>query len=188
MCFLHTGNTTASVWSLVSVKRGLQFSLLSPFYDSQPSSVETSATAVIGGWIWDYLYIPFAMTKTPNKFRNSSNQLRVGRRTIRTSPYIKSPSELEFLLEDDETEVDFIRLLLENAEEAKNNPSPETKEYLEGLELCYGGDTAGAALRAKGLIKSSPCKRLQKQKQKNGTSLPKKPLNLQVSVLLPSGD
>ena len=85
------------------------------------------------------------MTKKPNKFRNSSNQLRVGKRIIRTSPYVIATEGVE-------TEADFIRMLLEDCEYARNNPSPESKEYLEDLEFVYKGDTAGAALRAKGII------------------------------------
>ena len=85
------------------------------------------------------------MTKKPNKFANSSNQLRVGKRTVRTSPYVTPAFGTR-------SEADSIRLLIETATYAKNNPSPEAKEYLEGLELFYRGDTAGAALRAKGLI------------------------------------
>ena len=83
------------------------------------------------------------MSKTPNKY--SSNQLRVGKRTIRTSPSVTPAFGAR-------SEADFIRSLIEDATYAKNNPSPESKKYLEELESVYKGDTAGAALKAKGII------------------------------------
>ena len=81
------------------------------------------------------------MTKKPNKYaRKAATQIEIGKKTIRTSPYLGK------------SESDSIRERVEICEQQKDDPEASTKEYLESVKNFGSRSAEAAALKAKGLI------------------------------------
>jgi hypothetical protein len=81
------------------------------------------------------------MTKKPNKFaRKAATQIEIGKKTIRTSPYLGK------------RESDHIRFMVEACEQQKDDPEAPSKEYLDTFKNFGFRSAQAAALKAKGLI------------------------------------